>query len=237
MSFTIFPSVNTLSWLKQNNWRDKVKEIDRLGLKNVAVFVTTILFEERQELYGLLEKTGLEAVPFVHIKSDMRPEEMEYFIRRWKTGVFNHHLLSEFPLENDLRKFYSKIYLENTLLPFSQKEFEGFAGICLDFSHLEDTRRSATSLFENWMTFLLKYPLGCGHISAVGKTKWFDKRSGFGRFSQHYFTKLSDFDYLQNYPKELFPEILAIELENSLEEQLKAKEYIEKILETPSSSC
>jgi hypothetical protein len=42
---------------------------------------------------------------------------------------------------------------------------------------------------------------------------------------------LADFDYLKNYPRKYFPPIIALELENSLKEQLQAKEYIEKIME------
>lgn len=37
-------------------------------------------------------------------------------------------------------------------------------------------------------------------------------------------------DYLKNYPQEFFPEYMAIELENSLEEQIEIKKYLQNII-------
>ena len=148
---------------------------------------------------------------------------------RWQAGFFNHHAPSSYPLENDISKYFSKLYIENTEVPLTDKELTGKAGICLDFSHLEDARLSAPKIFEQWLKACSKYPVGCGHISAVGQESWTSNDpKDFPRYSQHAFKDLSEFDYLANYPLSLFPEIIAIELENSLEDQLKVKEYINK---------
>lgn len=231
MKSLILPSVTSFVYAGVGDWRSKVKEIDTLGLKQVAVFVTAMFFDERQELYRALENTGLEEIPFVHIKSEMRPEEMEYFINHWKTRVFNHHLFSEFPLEYDLKKYFPKICIENTCAPILEKDLTGFGGLCLDFTHMEDARRSFPDLYKSWQETFARFPVGCGHISAIKETPWFDKRGSGPRHSYHRFEKLSDFDYLKNFSLSQFPPVIALELENSLAEQLKAKEYVEKILE------
>lgn len=240
MDRKILPTITTLNWqhfLSANNsagqsgWRNKVAEIDPLNLKELAIFVTTIGFEERQEFYQALEKTGLVEIPFVHIKSDMRPEEMDYLINRWQTKIFNHHLLSEFNFEYDLTKYFPQIYIENTYLPISENDLFGFAGLCLDFSHMEDARRSSPILYKEWQKIYASFPIGCGHISAVEEEGWFDKRGQTVRYSRHHFNNFSDFDYLKNFSRVLFPPIIALELENSLTEQLEAKDYIKKILD------
>jgi len=41
--------------------------------------------------------------------------------------------------------------------------------------------------------------------------------------------ELKDLDYMKNY-EEFWPPIISLELENTFEEQLKAKEYLEKII-------
>jgi len=40
----------------------------------------------------------------------------------------------------------------------------------------------------------------------------------------------SELDYLRKYPKDYFSSLIALELENTIKEQLKAKEYILDIL-------
>ena len=50
------------------------------------------------------------------------------------------------------------------------------------------------------------------------------------RYDSHNFENLSEFDYLKKYPKNYFSNLIALELENSIKEQLVAKEYIIDIL-------
>jgi len=234
MERKILPTITTTNYedgSSFNGWQGKISEIDQLNLKEVAVFLTGVKLETREELYKLLEQTKLEAVPFVHLKTDMAAWEMEYFINHWQTKVFNFHTQQEFKIDNDLSAFYKKIYLENTSLKLAESEIENFAGLCLDFSHFDDARNFNEDLYKQWLGIFKKYPIGCAHISAVKKERWFDKKYGdFFRHSSHKFSQLSEFDYLKNYPSEFFPEIIAIELENSLAEQLVVKEYIEGLL-------
>ncbi len=48
------------------------------------------------------------------------------------------------------------------------------------------------------------------------------------RFDHHLYKNLSELDYLKRY-QEFLPEFVALEVENTLSEQLEAKKYIEKI--------
>ena len=74
-----------------------------------------------------------------------------------------------------------------------------------------------------------KYPIGCNHISCVGnKLRKCDE--GRDRYDKHFVEDLSDFDYLKRYPKKYFSSVVALEIENSIKDQLKAIKYISRII-------
>ncbi|MDZ4384981.1 MAG: hypothetical protein U0944_01030, partial [Candidatus Moranbacteria bacterium] len=72
-----------------SDWRMKAEEIDRLGIKELALFLTCLGSEDRRELYGLLENTSLESIPHVHLRDDMELWELDYLVEKYHTQVFN----------------------------------------------------------------------------------------------------------------------------------------------------
>ncbi len=227
------PAITTLSAkfaVEGNSWQDKIKEIGELGLKKAAIFPTCLDKKQRQEMYGLLEKTGLKEIPFVHLRSDMSVKELEYLIKRFKTQVFNIHTEKQWPLDYDLSKYKPMIFIENAGFPLQGREIEKFGGICLDFSHLENDRLLYPKKFKEQKELLPHYKIGCNHIAAIGATKQLAEDGTCVAFDKHIFNELSELDYLKNYPKGFFSNYIAIEVENSLKEQLKAIDYIVKIL-------
>jgi len=222
----ILPAITTTSG---SDWRGKIKEIDKLGLEEVALFPTCLKKEERREMYDLLVKTKLKRIPFVHLRSDCDEEEIEWLREKYHTEVFNTHSEREHPLLNSWDKYKKDyIYLENIHYGFSEDELSKYAGICIDFSHLENDRLLIPERYEQIVSMVKKAKIGCAHLSAIRTETHFDlERPSESRHDFHKLEKLSEMDYLKNYPQEYFPEFMAIELENSLEEQLKIKKYIE----------
>lgn len=216
------PSITTT---KGSDWRAKIKEIDRLGLKKIALFPTCLSArKQRKEMFGLLEQTELQSIPFVHLRGDVPPEELDYLVKRFNTQVFNLHPSRKNPILYDYARHKDKIYLE-THRSLDEKELKEFAGICLDFSHLEDLKRSQNRAFEETIKLLEKYPIGCNHISASLDKAEIDTE-GSPSFHAHYLKDFSQLDYLKNYPPRYFSQFCAVELENPLKEQLKAIDYI-----------
>jgi len=223
------PAITTLSALFKvsgNSWQDKIKEIDEFGLERVAIFPTCLNKEQRQKMYGLLEKTKLKEIPFVHLRSDMFPKELDYLIKRFKTQVFNIHTERQWPLDSDLSKYQSIIFIENAGFSLQEQEIKKFGGVCLDFSHIENDRILFPERYKGQMKLLLKNKIGCNHIAAILKEKKTTEDGSAISFDRHYFNKLSEFDYLKNYPKEFFSNFCAIELENPLKEQLQVIDHI-----------
>jgi hypothetical protein len=227
-----------LTTISAGEWRNKVKEIDELGLKEIALFLTCLNPGERKELYGLLAKTKLERIPHVHLRHDMKATELAYLVKRFKTEVFNIHARSDYFLFlNDYRDYLKKIYLENADGTPTESDLKKYAGLCLDLSHWQSVVKEKGS--GCWYDLEIKrlaskYKIGLNHISAVKEKKvnYYDRfyKRNFCVYDSHELGDLSELDYVKDY-KNYLADIISIELENSLKRQLEVKEYLEKILE------
>jgi len=210
----------------------KINEANELGLKEVCLFLTgTPDIDSRKRLYIRLEKSSIEKIPLVHLHSDMESWEIKYLQDRFQATTFCIHSPKEYPIINDWSEFMNLIYYENTIFGFVEEEVKKFAGICLDFTHLDGACGMLVHNYASDVAVINKYPCSCAHIGVIPKnhvsSQVFEKRYHLGHFLQDF----SDLDYLKKYPKSFFPAIIALELENSLAEQLKIKEYLEKFLE------
>lgn len=208
----------------------KLKAAEKLGLEEVCFFTTCLDFDQRKEFYRFLQNSTIKRIPLVHLRNDMELWELDLFVKNFQTEAFNHHSISEYQILNDWSKYRKIIYLENTFFTYKEEEICQFGGICIDFAHLEDSRRQRPQVYKEEIGIIKKYPCGCAHISAIKERVYKDRYSKRTTFDHHTFRDLSEFDYLKNYPAEFFPSVIALELENTLEEQLKAKEYLERIL-------
>lgn len=214
---------------------EQLEEIIKLGLKEICLFPNYLELQERKNLYQLLEKSSVKTIPLVHLRNNMELWELEYFIKHYQTRFFNIHSPSrdqfKYPVLCDWKKYKHLIYIENGAMgTYKENEVKTYAGICIDFSHLEDARLIQPGDYRNNIGIIQKYPCGCAHIGAIKKLKGLDPGSTASVYSSHYFQEFSEFDYLKKYPRKYFPELIALELENSITEQLKAKEYIENLL-------
>ncbi|MFA4995859.1 MAG: hypothetical protein WC536_01800 [Patescibacteria group bacterium] len=218
-----------------SDWREKVKEIDELGIKEIALFPTFLKHEERKILYNLLEKSKIKLIPHVHIRTDMDVEEVIYLKERFGSYLFNTHANPEWINKIlEYKKANLKIFLENTSLLCLQeieKHIREVDGLCLDYSHWKSKKLLREEDYDLLMKRLVDHnKIGCCHISAIyNKPKEMSWSTESPHYSGHYMYKLSDLDYMKSYVQYL-PEIISIELENSFEEQLKAKEYVEKLI-------
>ena len=236
----ILPSVTTHG-KGDCTWRRKLREIPELGLQTVAVFLTGLRASERSEFYRELEQAAAEVglrVPFVHAVSTMGDEEFRYLRDRFGTERFNLHPVKEFPLQHELsREVRSWIYIENSSIeaPLAREDLDGFAGLCIDLSHLEDMRRSNPAAYRQTIDLLSGTPIGANHISAVSDIP----ANMIGEvpvYSKHLLEDLSEVSYLRRAPRAALSDLCAIELENSLAEQLLIREEIFRGLEAGTES-
>ncbi|MBU0998391.1 hypothetical protein KJ570_02590 [Patescibacteria group bacterium] len=223
----ILVSITTIG----NGWKEKIKEIKKLKLEKVALFLTGLEYRNinKKELFSLLDDTSIKEIPFVHLMNKNTPEDIKYLSKRFKTKVFNIHSEKQYSLKYNLSQFKKSIYIENIFRYVPDiKEIEQFAGVCIDISHLEIAKYRYPKIYEKTIKALDQVKCGCNHISSYKENAIEDAR--YIKKSSHFFTNLSQFDYLLGYPKKYFSNLIALELENPISEQLKARKYIINLL-------
>lgn len=210
-----------------SDWRGKVEEMKKFGIKRIALFPTFLPIHKRKKLYALLDEIEGLVIPHVHLRSDdMEAWELEMFEEKYKTEVFNIH-------QNAINvkvfaKYKHKIYIENQHQPLNPEFFKGYAGLCVDFSHWEDAKRMLNKrVLRSLLPLVESLPIGCCHVSAV-VGKW-NPFAFYFKWSRHYMKNLSQLDYIGQYTQYL-PKYISIELENTFKRQLDAKAYLEKII-------
>jgi len=225
----IFVSITTT---KNSNWREKIREINKFKIEEIALFPTCLPEEERKALYGQLEKSIVKNIPVVHLRSDMNPAEVAYLKKKYKTKVFNIHTEAEYPLKHNLLKYRKVIYVENVFRGFDEDMLKKYAGICLDFAHLENDRLVNEERFFKIVREIEKFNIGMNHLSGIKKGGQGSRinEAGETRIDNHFLKNLSEMDYLKSYPSRYFSSFLAIELANSIKDQIEVRDYLYKLL-------
>ena len=207
-----------------------------MRLTQVGLFLTGIPAGGRHAVYSALEAVRKHldfTIPFVHAVATMKEDEFRYLKCEFGTQRFNLHPEWEFPLEHPLsREIRRDIFIENSDIsaPLLESDIEGFAGICFDLSHLEDARRSMPENFDALLDIATRFPVGANHISAVSPVP-VSTIDGIRFYSKHIASAHSELVYLSQLPKMAFAELCAVELENSLREQLALIETIKAAIE------
>ena len=234
----IIPSITTLA-RKGSTWRDKLVEVESLQIREFGLFATGLNKEEREECFSELKKLRERhsfSIPFVHATNEMTEEEYRYCIKSFGTEIFNLHPMRKYPLTHDLSaEILGMIAIENSTQDnyFLESDLEGFGRICFDLSHLEDIRRSDFPFYETTVALAKKYPVRVNHISAVAKPG----TPGRSKRSVHMADSDDDFDYLSQLSPLAFANLCAVELENSLQEQLHFIKRISLAMDTAISAA
>lgn len=204
------------------DWHLKLKEVNRLGIDTAAVFLSRFDKKERDNLYRLLLKSSVKTVPLVHLREDVTKDEIKFFIDNFKTRHFNIHE-SDFGLLDKWTGFWDKLYLEMDYDSKIAKDVKvrRIGGFCVDLSHLKSAIARGSE--EAYYIFLRKNKItfACNHLNGFDSKRNKDK---------HTVTSLNDFDYLTTLPKYVFGEIIALEVENGIQEQIKFKEHLVQLL-------
>ncbi|MDD5490110.1 MAG: hypothetical protein PHP25_05535 [Candidatus Moranbacteria bacterium] len=234
----ILVSLTTLSNISKKNlssgWESKIEEIKENNLEEIALFLTGLKKEERKKLYNALENTAVKSIPHVHLRTDMELKELDYLVQKYSVQAFNLHATAEWPLIYDYDKYASKIFFENIKTVPVEEELKKFGGLCVDFSHWKEKELHGDVKYcEEIKDRIKKYKIGCSHVSAIKDEPIPIIIDPYREeYSSHILENLSELDYIKEYKKYL-PDLISIELENSITEQLEAKKYLEKLINAP----
>ncbi len=208
---------------KSFDWDAKLKEINKLRITEVAVFLSRFDKKERDNLYRLLLKSTIKTVPFVHLKEDVLKEEIKFFVEKFRTKYFNIHE-EHFKIIDQWQGYWDKLYLEMNYDSQIAKDVKvrKIGGFCVDLSHFKSA--VARGVKEAYYIYSQKnnIEIACNHLNGYSEKNEKDI---------HTITDLKSFDYLTSLPKYVFGKVIALEVDNSIEEQIGFKEYISRLLE------
>jgi hypothetical protein len=201
-----------------SDWQLKLKEISERKIDSVAVFLGRFEKDEREFLRRSLLESTVKHVPLVHLRNDTGIDELEFFVTHFDTKHFNIHE-NAFDFIEQWNGHLDKLYLEmnyDNSIP-GNVAVEKIGGFCVDLAHL----KSAIDREAVDADFILekkgKADFACNHLNGY---------SCSGKWDLHFVTDLKDFDYLTSLPKYVFGDIVALELDNSIEDQIKFRDRI-----------
>jgi hypothetical protein len=204
------------------DWQTKLKEINQLNLKEAAVFLEGFDKKERDHLYKFLLKSSIKKVPLVHLRDDTTKEDTKFFIDNFQTEHFNIHE-EHFDILDKWQGYWDKLYLEMDYDSDIAKNVKvrQIGGFCIDLSHFKTAiaRGSEEAAYAFFRRHKIKFT--CNHLNGYDPIKNTDL---------HTITSLKDFDYLTTLPKYVFGQVIALEVTNSIKEQIQFKEYLVKLL-------
>ncbi len=209
-------------------WQNKLKEIKKRDITEIALFLELYNRQEKQEIYAALLDSGVKSIPVVHLRHDMHSEELLWLRDRFGTKYFTCH--EENFARHDMEKwhgFYRNIYLEMNFDDFVSKtvQVEKIGGFCVDLAHFKCGMEKLSKDFDYVWRRRQKHIFKCNHLNG-----W----DGQKNVDMHTIKSLKDFDYIKTLPDFLFGNYIALETFNPISEQVEFKEYTKKLLQAKS---
>jgi hypothetical protein len=207
---------------KDKDWQNKLKDLNRIGIREAALFLERFNEKQRKKIYHALLNSTIKKIPLCHIKNDMEKEELVFLENRFKTKYFTIHE-SSFSFLKKWPGFRKKLYLEmDTNNYVSQKVIvEKIGGFCVDLSHFKIALTDFIKEFDYTYFRKNKANFPCNHLNGYWKKENTDL---------HRIRSLRDFEYLKTLPKFVFGKIIGLEVDNSIKEQIKFREHLASLL-------
>jgi hypothetical protein len=205
------------------HWPEQLAEIEKLKITEVSLFLEKLPYPERKKVYQALYKSKIKRIPLVHLRHDMNKDEIEFLVKNYQAKFLTIHEINFNYLEQ-WKKYFPSLYLEmNYDSRVSPKvEVEKIGGFCVDLSHFKAAEVKYSREFA-YTVERKNFPryFHCNHLNGYSPIENKDI---------HKVTSLKDFDYLNTLPKFIFGEVIALEVENSIADQLKFKKYLVEML-------
>jgi hypothetical protein len=205
------------------HWPQQLAEVEKFKITEVSLFLEKLPYSQRKKVYQSLLKSKIKRIPLVHLRHDMSKDEIEFLVKNYHSEFLTIHEINFNYLEQ-WQGFYSSLFLElnadNRLSP--KVDVQKIGGFCVDLSHF----KKAEAKFTREFAYTLKRKefsryFRCNHLNGYSPVENADL---------HTITSLKDFDYLTTLPKFLFSDVIALEVENSIADQLKFKKYLIEML-------
>lgn len=203
----------------ESHWKEQLKEIDKLKIRKISLFLECMESPERKKIYNALLDSKVEQIPLVHIRGDMERTELLFLKRNFESSFFTIHE-DEFKFLPKWKDFHKALFLEMNHDSFISEsiKIEKIGGFCVDLSHFKMAEEKWSKEFEYMIQKkkVSKY-FACNHLNGYS----YELNS-----DSHVIKDLKEFNYLKTLPNFLFSKVIALEMGNSIAEQLRFKKYL-----------
>lgn len=202
---------------------EKINQADKLGITTAALFLEFLPKKQRKKVYSELLKSKIKKLPVVHIRNCMPKRELKFLEKNYGSKYFTIHEDS-FKCLKKWKGFHDKLFLEmnyDNKIP-KNTVVEKIGGFCIDLSHFKASEQRKGKEFEYVMKRKkFKEMFKCNHLNGYKEKNKTDL---------HTLNHKKELNYLLTLPKFLFGKYIALEMFNSVEEQIKYKKYLLKFL-------
>lgn len=201
---------------------EKIKSADKLRIKEAGLFLEMLEPSQRNKVYKELEKAKIKQIPLIHIRNDMTKKELDYLEKKYSPKYYTIHE-STFNYLKKWKTYYKKLFLEMNFDDHVEEyvKVEKVGGFCIDLSHLKASQERNTKEYEYTIKKIKETKNLCNHLNGYHEV---EKRD------IHTIKNEKEFDYLKELPKIVFGDKISLEMFNSIEEQVKYKKYLIKLL-------
>ncbi len=209
---------------KQEHYLDKIREVRERNINRVALFLECFKLDQRKNIYNELKKSKIKEIPLVHIRDDMDKSELDFLFNNYKSRYFTIHE-NHFDILYKWKGFEKNLFLEMNTdnIVADNVEVEKIGGFCIDLAHYQKQKDRETVDYEYvYQRKENKSLFKCNHLSGYSFKEMEDL---------HYVKNKKYFEYIKNLPEFIFGDVIAIEINNSIKDQIKFREYIEKLIE------
>ena len=213
----------SITGMRDIDWMSKLEEIEERKISRIALFLEIFEKPQRKRIYRALLHSCVKSIPLVHIRNDMRKQELVFLQENFGSSYFTIHEDS-FDFLDNWKGFHKRLYLEMNADDHAPHNVDPnkIGGFCIDLSHFKVAEKKQAKEYEYVMQWRNKRHLfACNHLNGYSYEKNTDLHRVCG---------LKDFNYLKTLPRFLFGRVIGLEVENSIAEQLEFKRYLVGIL-------
>lgn len=207
----------------EQDWEAKINEINFFKIETVALFLEKYRKSQRKKIYKALEESCVKKIPLIHIKNDMGKDELKYLCQKYDNPCLTIHEDS-FKNLDAWNGFHQNLYLEFNYNDSVSRnvDIDRIGGFCIDLSHFKSAEERWSKEFEYIINKRNKRNLfKCNHLNGYSYQKNQD---------MHMISSLEEFEYLKTLPDFVFGDIIALEVFNSISDQIIYKKHIVNLL-------
>ncbi len=197
----------------KKDWQEKLNEIRQYGVTEVALYMEYFTPRQRTGLFNELVNSPIKKIPLVHIQTNTTKQEIKFLKQRFGSKYFTIHE-AHFPILERWQGYYRDLFLEtnfdDAIAPYV--DVKKIGGFCIDLAHYKVAVTKQVKEYRYTVEEINNVGGICNHLSGYSPKTNLDN---------HFATNIRDFDFVYSLPRNIFGNVIALEVFCSIHKQLQ----------------